>query len=229
MTDTATETVDTTAATEPAGWDAAIAASAEAQAEPPKTVRRLVRWKLEAPAMADLGRELAQESADLEAIKAERKSANARFREDIDETETKIKGLTEAIRSGMGTKEVEVRERFDPDTGRTELVGLDGVIYEAAEMNGSKQLTLADAVNGHGPAVFDTSADFDEPEEDTDEESPDLEDRLDRALAEADDDEPSAGDVVIADPQAVLDAASSSEDVTAADAPTAKRSRKAKG
>lgn len=171
--------------------------------------------------MADLGRELAQESADLEAIKAERKSANARFREDIDETETKIKGLTEAIRSGMGTREVEVRERFDPDTGRTELVGLDGVIYEAAEMGEQRQLTLAGA-NGH--YVSADELDDDEEQDDADASSdhlPGLDE--DPADASLDGDEPNGP--AIDDPEAVLAGTASSPDVTAADAPKAKRGR----
>lgn len=233
---TMTETQDPTTT-----WQDAAAASSEAQAEPPerKTVRRLVKQRLTDAAKADLGGQLAQEEIDLQAIETLRKAENAKWREEIAEVKTKIKGLTEAIRSGAGVAEVECFERFDPDTNSSELVALDGTILEAADVSADKrQLTLAEAKgNGHaeddeddfdeeaaGKADFpddpaDASLDGDEPS------APALEGvRFDESWKHAtdpDDDEPAAGDVVITEPEALL--AGASEEVTAADAPAPKR------
>lgn len=220
-------------------WQDAAAASAEAQAEPParKTVRRLVKQRLTDAAKADLGGQLAQEEIDLQAIETLRKAENAKWREEITEVKTRIKGLTEAIRSGTAVAEIECFERFDPDTNTTELVALDGTILEpATDVPADKrQLTLAEAKgNGHaeeddfdeesaGQADFpddpaDASLDGDEPS------TPALDGvRFDESWKHATDpdDEPAAGDVVITEPEAILDGAA--EEVTAADAPMPKR------
>ena len=201
-------------------WDAVADASAEAQSDAPSGyVRRLVKATLTDAAVADLGRELSQEQIDLQAIETLRKAENAKWREEITEVKTRIKGLTEAIRSGVGTKEVLVRERHDPDTGRTELVGVDGVVYDAATDVGAeqRQLTLADAVKGNGAAHEDDDADVAEADDEADGD--------DVADCDADPaDAPLDGSVPeITDPDAVLGAA---EDETAAAAPKAKRARK---
>lgn len=199
-------------------WQDVAAASEEASAGPAEVdiafVRRetrLVRVKLAETAVADLGRELAQEEADYEAILAERKAANADFRERLEEARTKIKALGEAIKTGARQEEREVIVRrvnastvqlVDPETG--------AILDEIADVEDDRQLTLADAAKGNGHAEEDEDDGLGE-DPSGDEFVPDLtRDPDDEADACLDGDEPSAGDIV--DPAGVIEGAAPDEE-----------------
>lgn len=204
-------------------WQDVATASAEASAEAfaPRTEKRLVRVKLTPQQREDLANELEQELADLDALEDEGRSYNADLRERKTTAKTRIKAIRAARSDGYKQEERAVIVRrvnastvqlVDPETG--------AILDEIADVEDDRQLTLADAAKGNGHAEEDEDASDDlDLSSDPDDESPDLEDRLDRALAEADadpadasldGDEPAAGDIV--DPAGVLEGAAPDEE-----------------
>jgi len=173
------EQIDTPAVAVPS-WSEVAEASQEAQTPARQTFRRLVKVALSDHAVAALADDLAKELLRIERQKEALKDSVKEAKEEIRDTETRAKGLREAITSREGVEELECYERFDPDTGRTELVALDGRVLEAADVPAEKrQLSLDDAVKANG-----RDEDGDEGESDEDPDSFDAAEFADRSEAD---------------------------------------------
>ena len=128
------------------GWKAAADASAEIEADRVQTrnYETVLDVKLDEPTLIEMGASMARALGQREAVKAEKKAADAGFTARISELDTQLEALGAKVRAGVDHTLVPVREDRIFRTGVIRVTRLvtGEIVAERPMSAGERQLTL---------------------------------------------------------------------------------------
>ena len=192
--------------------EAAAELETKKAARPPRFFTQPMPVKLTPEEGADIAKELAENHAEIEKIKAEKKTANDDFKSRINVCEVRTGELCEAITTGSVKRPTQCREDHIFETGTVRITRLDTgeVVTERAMLASERQPSLPGI-----PAAEESDEDVCEASgEDDDEDGEEV--GFDHSDPDEDDDaDDDSADAAITDPEAVL-----------GESPAAKKTRK---
>lgn len=188
--------------------EAAAELEAKQAARPPRFFTQPMPVKLTPEEGADIAKELAENHAEIEKIKAEKKAASDDFKARINVCEVRTGELCEAITTGSVKRATQCREDYIFETGTVRVTRLDTgeQVTERAMLASERQPSLP------GIPAPESSGDLDEDDEDEDGDDPV---GFDHSDPDDDGEEDESEDEAITDPEAVL-----------GESPAAKKTRK---